>query len=497
MKSLLYVPFAIVLSILLLSNVALAAGEATSQLSTNSLAAQAGQSYIVTYTVFNNQNKDDVFSISVFPNTLRSITPVVGQTLLTIPAHAAVYTNITFNIPSCVASYSLQFTFAATSVTDKTVSSTTNLNLATSGYVTCMTSFGISKLEINPGETVKMTTSIQNLVASAITDGTLTIDISKDGKIVKSYTNTAFLPGEAGKEYSIDHTFDKYAGAGVYEVKATLKAGDGTILDQRATSMKINAVKYSLKDLPQAVTEKNYLLIKQFTVTFKNEGNVQTDAENYQVNTPRFMSLFFRAVTPISSVSKNPTAFIWKIPSLQPGETYAVQYKISFITWWTVGIAIALVALYIYMNFYSVNAIKTYSVKPGHLSKDKEISVALEIRNKGYAEINDLFIRDKVPNVVKLEDQFDTLKPNVRRVSDGLELTWRIHNMKPHEVRIMNYKVKPAVEILGTLNLPPVRVSFEGTKGKNVEIFSRPVTVMPIVIVPKIKTVPPKEQHKE
>ena len=80
-------------------------------------------------------------------------------------------------------------------------------------------------------------------------------------------------------------------------------------------------------------------------------------------------------------------------------------------------------------------------------------------------EIRNVVIEDYVPPILKLVKRFPTLKPKIKKSGDKIKLTWNIQSLKPGEEVIISYRVKPIVEIVGTLKLPQAKIKYVD-KGK-------------------------------
>ncbi len=473
MKNSLFLPLVLAFSVLMLSSASLAANGVTMSVDKSTMAITAGGSDSVTLTIANNQDASDVFSVSLFPSSWSGLNIIQPTSLLLVSPHSTATTQIFFSVPNCTAGSLIGFTVSATSVNNKSISSTQNFNLQVVGYSVCINSMKADKFELNPGDTATITTGVENLVPSAITDSVLTVAISKDGSLVKSIDNTIFLPSMSGREYAVNYTFDRHAAPGTYDVDMVLKNG-GRIIDSKSTSLKVNEV----KNVVTSEAESNYVVLKRTMTTITNDGNIASDSFFYNKSVPSYLSVFFEPATGPSSTSyiSGNTVYSWQVPQLKPGEDFLVSYRINFVNPWTIAIVAAIALYVIYLNFYSLAAVKSYYLK-GPLAKDKEVAVSVEVKNRGYREVRDIVVRDKVPAVAKLEERFETLRPLTRKLTDGTELTWRMDAIKPRETRVLTYRIKPVMEILGTLNLPEVKVSFVGAGGRKTTKFSNMVEV--------------------
>ena len=181
---------------------------------------------------------------------------------------------------------------------------------------------------------------------------------------------------------------------------------------------------------------------------------------NEKIILPSFMDWFFYSPLPVSKSRINGNIeYSWKVPALKPGESYEIIYETRVWWLWVLG-GIILAGIFFGLKyFYSLTLIKEYRPKSS-LAPGKDISVFLGIRNKTRREMKNLVVKDYIPPVVTLVKKFPTLKPQIKKAGDRIELTWKIPILKPGEEVILSYKIRPIVEIMGTLKLPHATVRF-------------------------------------
>jgi uncharacterized protein (DUF58 family) len=150
------------------------------------------------------------------------------------------------------------------------------------------------------------------------------------------------------------------------------------------------------------------------------------------------------------SISKN---YYWKL-SLGPNESKSISY--SEIYWPSYAVIllgiVAAFIFYIQMSAFSItkNVISGTRVRPG-----KEISVALNLKNRKN-EIDRAVVRDVVPPNYSIVSKFETVKPVIRKIGEGIELNWKVSKLKPQEERVFHYTIKPIEP--GEGRLPSARV---------------------------------------
>jgi len=74
--------------------------------------------------------------------------------------------------------------------------------------------------------------------------------------------------------------------------------------------------------------------------------------------------------------------------------------------------------------------------------------------------MKDVLIRDYLPASAHLIERYDTLRPIVKKVVGGAELSWKFDALRPHEERIITYRIKPVMEIVGEIRLPKANIRY-------------------------------------
>ncbi len=94
-----------------------------------------------------------------------------------------------------------------------------------------------------------------------------------------------------------------------------------------------------------------------------------------------------------------------------------------------------------------------------------ELKVIISIRNRTRYPLRELVILDKIPTIAKLkeEDELGTLKPTQLREHEhgGTLLRWNINDLDPSEERILSYKIRTKLGVLGGFKLPPALAKYK------------------------------------
>ncbi len=202
---------------------------------------------------------------------------------------------------------------------------------------------------------------------------------------------------------------------------------------------------------------------------YTNLGNVKS-VENVKVPINTLNGLFTKTEPRYifaEEKSKNDQYMTWTI-ELEPKEKKEIRidsnYQIPFFI-----IVILIIVLVLYFVYRSPVIIR----KDGEIMKSEqggitEVKVLIYIKNRTKHTISKLKVMDKIPNIADVKDEFiiGTLKPTkiVKHDKKGTLMEWEIPSLDPFEERIISYKIKSKLSILGFFNLPPAIVQFRDEK---------------------------------
>jgi hypothetical protein len=234
---------------------------------------------------------------------------------------------------------------------------------------------------------------------------------------------------------------------GDYAVYADLVDVNGNEMYNQSDSFSIPAIENVIYDKNVSST----IFGSFVTVTATNKGNTVADVDLTSVNSNNWYSLYSGPTPTGMSITDN---YFWRF-SLAPDQVRSVSY--SEIYWPTYAIillaVVVVVLVYLQSGAFdlSKNVIGDRTHKPG-----KEISVSLNLKNKR-GEIDKAIVKDVVPNGYSIVSKFETVKPMIRKVPEGVELNWKVSKLKPEEERVFHYTIKPVEEKNETLPAAKVK----------------------------------------
>lgn len=223
--------------------------------------------------------------------------------------------------------------------------------------------------------------------------------------------------------------------------------------------------------------KKNFLRTKT-TIIIRNNANTANISEIREA-TSFFRNFFIKSIPDNYKISENEKAFVvWKI-DLKPEESTRIEIVEDY-RFFTLAVMIVVTAIILYFVLRSPIVVKKEasisSTKDGGIS---ELKILIYIRNRTGNQIKNVRIVDKVNVIAELKDEFvmGTLKPTkvTKHEKKGTMLEWDISVLEGYEERIISYRIKSKLSILGFFNLPPVMLKYRKKNGKEAVVFSNKV----------------------
>lgn len=178
---------------------------------------------------------------------------------------------------------------------------------------------------------------------------------------------------------------------------------------------------------------------------------------------------------------KGSRIFGWPV-SLAPFEettiTVVVSYRVPF------GILVAVLAIiilyYLLRSPMIIHKSATVlSTKEGGIS---ELKVLIVVKNRTGKEVKDVMIIDKVPNIADVLNDFEmgTLHPSkvLKHEKMGTLIKWNVPEFDRFEERVLAYKIKSRLSVLGEFKLPVVVVRFAASGGRKRSAHSNTVSLI-------------------
>lgn len=310
---------------------------------------------------------------------------------------------------------------------------------------------------IDPREAVSIKLFVEN--RNPLDLSNLTIKLKSDiPEFVKEVTIN--LPPLEKKTVELSITPDKFQGPKEYTLFF--------VFEHEGQSVRVIQKRIEIESLRPAFvleTKEEAVFLKIFTeVTVSNEGNV-LNTQSVKLPVSVWRKFFTSGVESIEEEEQH--YLVWEI-LLGPNESTTF----SFVTNYRLIIYV-LLALLIFTGFYFYvqspvslrkKAVTTKSDEGGALS---EITVTLDVRNLKKKPLQNVSITDIVPAIANVEKslRLGTLRPHkISHGKHGTKVVWLLAELDGHDHRIITYKIKAKLNILGTFSLP--RATIEYRKGR-------------------------------
>ena len=297
-----------------------------------------------------------------------------------------------------------------------------------------------------PGEKVEASITLQNILPRIIDN--YNVSSSFDGE--ERVAETDPLAPSAVKTYGFEYDLSEEASPGTRNLSIKL-VQDG---EERVFSQLVNVEEIRSINSSENVDDK--VLVVTGSMSVENNGNSPVNlSEN--VTFPSYLD-------PILELDPNPNqtvkgdgenTYVWKF-QLQPGESIDFTYRIDY--WIPLALAAVIIAGLAVLGRIS----GSFKLDKRIEETDEGLKVSLEILNDTESFRPQVTIRDFVPNVANLQEEFEMAKPELRKTTDGTEMEWTLEDFKPGEKRVIQYVVKPKVEIEEGLDLPSARIIEDG-----------------------------------
>ncbi len=436
----------------------------------------SGETQTIEVTAANNQDKSGTFSIFVVPSFQSKISsfPETAADGFVLDAKSSKTFKMYFSVLPEAEETAIPSLFSVFAVsTDREVSANQTVRvsvLRTSPVY--LSDLRANKNSFNPEETLEIKNLITNTAKGPSDNYRLQITLKKGSILIKDFDETVSgIGGKTSDTIIKSYTFERYAEPGFYKVDVNLKNSLGTLISVKSFDIKVNEFN---KTTTQASSDFRLLAVDK-TIKVNNIGNVPSS-----VVLKEFIPTFAKDwvitesnPTSIETVG-NSVVYEW-VRTIGPGEEVVIKYQFNLWNVWLVMLIILLVVYYAFKFVFTPSITKVVRVH-GALTKGKEVIVTLEVRNRSLNELKDITVIDVVPQITQLVQQFDTLKPKLRKTAEGTALSWKLASLNATEERVINYRIKPTVDVIGSLELPSATMGYHDKRRVRKFVVSRAVT---------------------
>lgn len=314
---------------------------------------------------------------------------------------------------------------------------------------------------VDPRETVPININLENRNPKNITK----LEVQLSSNLINEDTVTSLAPLEK-KRIHFDVSLDPLTPPQKDTIVLTLLV-DGRVL-QPVIKEPFEIMEYSEIIKETQAPEKGFLSKKQ-TLKFTNKGNVQKIYTTEQ-KVGFFENLFTTTDPKAYKIDKEDATYLaWDL-EIPPNSTQSITIKTSYLPLFIL-LAVVVLSIVAYYVFRSpITVLKEASIlqtKDGGIS---DLKIVLHIKNRSNQVLDNVTIVDKIPNIAEIEKEpeLGSVKPTriMQSTREGSVVKWEIGSLEKLEERIITYRIKSKLTIIGGVNLPAAMVKFVDNKGK-------------------------------
>ena len=298
-------------------------------------------------------------------------------------------------------------------------------------------------------------------------------------KLLKETITTSLSTLEKAKVVELKKQFDPKLKPQEDELVITVTVDNEVVKTIRRA---VSIVDYSDK-FSERREEKKGILKTIKTLIYTNDGNaLHTQTVQLQTN---FLETLFTKTNPKAKIIKNTDGkryFAWDI-ALKPGDSSDPIIVTASYRSFAFVIVLFIAALVFYYLQKSPIIVTKHGVA---IEKTEdgitEVKVSVSIKNNSNLTFDNLTVTDIVPSIASVaqDSGFGPVKPSkilTSKKTGNLIVKWELESLGPGEDKILSYKIKPKLSILGSFDLQSATVRYP-SGDKSVRVESNRVTVM-------------------
>ncbi|MAG08597.1 hypothetical protein CMO89_03925 [Candidatus Woesearchaeota archaeon] len=230
---------------------------------------------------------------------------------------------------------------------------------------------------------------------------------------------------------------------------------------------------YTEPFIEEVKTDKGLLRTKQ-VITLTNPSNTESK-EVYRIKTNIFERLFVFS-KPKAVVIKEEELYLgWKLNMPAQGSV-TINVTTNYIPLLLIIILVTVGVLSYYGFRSPLIVLKTVrEIKKKH-DGISELNLMLTVKNRNKKPISNIKVVDKIPNIIQIEREFKigTIQPSkvTKHEGRGTIIAWDIDSLEENEERIITYRIKSKLSIVGRFALPPASIKFKTTRGRAIVVHS-------------------------
>jgi len=346
--------------------------------------------------------------------------------------------------------------------------SVTSTSSLMGGYVPTVITNVIMPKKIDPREEIpiKIILNNQNIINYS------ELLIKMESNLISDEIKSTLGPKEE-KSLIITKKLDSLTSPQKDNFKVTVLMGERIIVNTIVTPIEI--IEYSSQDA--SGIQKKFFKTKKDILFYSNNKDYSGELK---IETSLLKSLF-SSTKPKAKILEedNKRYFMWVVKLDENNSmkiTIVENYRMLFLV-----MLLAIILVFVYYIYRSPLVIKkeakNITKKEGGIFSLKAV---LHIKNRSNKKIENIELREVIPNITHIEKDISigTLKPTkiLRHHKKGHIIRWDIDSLDIGEERVMSYKIKAKLPILGDLNLQAATAKFK-YNNKHIKTNSNRVSI--------------------
>ena len=294
------------------------------------------------------------------------------------------------------------------------------------------------------------------------------------------FSDTITAPLEALSTFKKSFLFslDPQQAPGLHNLSVEIRLPeDGKVIARDDSNYEVTG--YASPSHSLQTVDKGFLK-KVEVITSKNDGNKKV-ATTVTYNIPWFEDLFTK-FDPQGTVQKDEQRMVvWDL-TLQPQEEHTITLTKNYLPLFIIILAIIAIVILYFVLRSPIVALKEAQITGADEEGMSEMKVRLFVKNRSGKQIQKLKIIDRVPHIAEFMQHahLGTLQPTkvTRSEKKGTLARWEIESLEPYEERIISYKIRSKLKIVGKMSLPEAKIKFEQVGGRQRVVTSGVSTPM-------------------
>ena len=338
-------------------------------------------------------------------------------------------------------------------------------------YTPTVTTLIYMDKEVDPREKVSVRINLKNRNLRDLDE----LKVVINGEVFYKEYITHLLPLE-DKTNEILFEVDPHVEAGTRTATVTLFFEDNKIGE--------SSVQYEIKGyvtMEETATKETFLFRTEKDFSILNNGNQKGIAEKkFRIN---FFERLFTQFSPkaVKEKGEDGKTYYAVRKELESGQ----QLDIVVITNYRLLVLIIILIIIGIILYYALRSpiIIVKNAEPLGKTKEgvSEVKVRIYMKNRSRKPITNLRVLDTVPNIAEIEKKarLGSMEPvNIGKGKRGTVARWELEVLEPYEERIITYKIKSKLKLIGGIRLPSAKARFDTGKGRERVTFSNTINLI-------------------